>query len=54
MSLHPVLWCTGEENLSLHPVLSCTGEENLSLRPCAVVQRGGEPVPPSCAMLHRG
>ena len=46
MSPRPVLWCTGDRNLSLRPVpwctvegtlslrcvLWCTGEENLSLR----------------------
>ena len=32
MSLHPVLWCTGEWNLSLCGVLCCIEKGNLSLR----------------------
>ena len=58
MSLHHVLLCIGEEK-SLCFVPKRTRASNLSLRlvlecippPCVGVHRGGEPVPPPCALF---
>ena len=52
MSLRPGLMCSA--GVSLRPVLWRKGVGNSGPPSFAVVQRGCEPVPPPCVVVHRG